>query len=294
MNYNITPNAMSASIMNLIYKKNIEAQKNPEDEKNYIFTLKNRDNLNNTENILVDFLFSKVGCNDTFTTKELKRYASSTKTCDIFMNSYTNWKNKVISDGKKEKFFDNLKGKYVWGIIMLIIAILIDFIGSFTFHVDFSLLHLLIPLALIFLIYTCFIKRKSKKGIEHYAKWKAFKNFLNDFGSFSTKELPEVILWERYLVYATIFGLAKKVQKDMNVKIKEIDVSNMNNNTYIFINNYNFSSILNDSVNQAYNGAQRAITRESTSSSGGSFGGHGGGFSSGGGFGGGGRSGGGF
>ena len=137
-------------------------------------------------------------------------------------------------------------------------------------------------------------KRKSKKGIEHYAKWKAFKNFLNDFGSFSTKELPEVILWERYLVYATIFGLAKKVQKDMNVKIKEIDVSNMNNNTYIFINNYNFSSILNDSVNQAYNGAQRAITRESTSSSGGSFGGHGGGFSSGGGFGGGGRSGGGF
>lgn len=243
---------------------------------------------------MVDFLFSKVGCNDTFTTKELKKYASSTKTCDTFMNSYTKWKNKVMEDGKKEKFFDNLKGKYVWGIIMLIIAILIDFVGSFTFHVDFSLLHLLIPLALIFLIYTCFIKRKSKKGIEHYAKWKAFKNFLNDFGSFSTKELPEVILWERYLVYATIFGLAKKVQKDMNVKIKEIDVSNMNNNTYIFINNYNFSSILNDSVNQAYNGAQRAITRESTSSSGGSFGGHGGGFSSGGGFGGGGRSGGGF
>lgn len=294
MNYNITPNAMSASIMNLIYKKNIEAQKDPEDDKNYIFTLKSRDNLNNTENILVDFLFSKVGCNDTFTTKELKNYASSTKTCDTFMNSYTKWKNKVMEDGKKEKFFDNLKGKYVWGIIMLIIAILIDFVGSFTFHVDFSLLHLLIPLALIFLIYTCFIKRKSKKGIEHYAKWKAFKNFLNDFGSFSTKELPEVILWERYLVYATIFGLAKKVQKDMNVKIKEIDVSNMNNNTYIFINNYNFSSILNDSVNQAYNGAQRAITRESTSSSGGSFGGHGGGFSSGGGFGGGGRSGGGF
>ena len=165
-----------------------------------------------------DLVFSQLGF-DTFTTKELKKYASSTKTCDTFMNSYTKWKNKVMEDGKKEKFFDNLKGKYVWGIIMLIIAILIDFVGSFTFHVDFSLLHLLIPLALIFLIYTCFIKRKSKKGIEHYAKWKAFKNFLNDFGSFSTKELPEVILWERYLVYATIFGLAKKVQKDMNVKI---------------------------------------------------------------------------
>ena len=295
MNNQITPNAMSASILNMIYKKNIEAEKDPSDDKNYMFTLKNRDNLNDTENILVDFLFSKVGGANTFTTKELKRYASSTKTCDTFMNSYTKWKNKVMEDGKNQGFYDTLEGRFTYGAVMLIIALLIYVIGVHLFHVNFLLIHLLLPASFIFIIYLGFIKRKSEKGIEHYAMWKAFKNFLNDFGAFSTKELPEVILWERYLVYATIFGLAKKVQKDMNVKIKEMDISEFNNtNTYIFLNDYNFAPLLNDSVRQAYSGAQTTINREAASASGGSFGGHGGGFSSGGGFGGGGRSGGGF
>lgn len=295
MNNQITPNAMSASILNMIYKKNIETEKDSSDDKNYIFTLKTRDNLNDTENILVDFLFEKVGTANTFTTKELKRYASSTKTCDIFMNSYTKWKNKVMEDGKNQGFYDTLEGRFTYGAVMLIIALLIYVAGVCLFHVNFLLIHLLLPASFIFIIYLGFIKRKSEKGIEHYAMWKAFKNFLNDFGAFSTKELPEVILWERYLVYATIFGLAKKVQKDMNVKIKEMDISEFNNkNTYIFLNNYNFVPLLNDSVRQAYNGAQTTINREAANASGGSFGGHGGGFSSGGGFGGGGRSGGGF
>ena len=295
MNNQITPNAMSASILNMIYKKNIETEKDPSDDKNYIFTLKTRDNLNDTENVLVDFLFEKVGTANTFTTKELKRYASSTKTCDIFMNSYTKWKNKVMEDGKNQGFYDTLEGRFTYGAVMIIIALLIYVAGVCLFHVNFLLIHLLLPASFIFIIYLGFIKRKSEKGIEHYAMWKAFKNFLNDFGAFSTKELPEVILWERYLVYATIFGLAKKVQKNMNVKIKEMDISEFNNkNTYIFLNNYNFAPLLNDSVRQAYNGAQTTINREAANASGGSFGGHGGGFSSGGGFGGGGRSGGGF
>lgn len=160
--------------------------------------------------------------------------------------------------------------------------------GVIVFHVEFFLIHTLIFAAIIFIVYIGTIKRKSEKGIEDYTKWKAFKKFLNDFGTFDTKELPEIILWERYLVYATIFGLADKVEKAMNVKIKELDVSNMYGNNYIFINNYDLTSSINHSINQAYQGAQSTITRESASASGGSFGGHGGGFSSGGGFGGGG------
>ena len=119
--------------------------------------------------------------------------------------------------------------------------------------------------------------------------WKGFKNFLNDFGAFDTKELPEIILWERYLVYATIFGLADKVSKTMNVKIKEMDISTLNStDTYIFINDFGMPNIINGAISSAYHGAQTAINRENANASGGSFGGHGGGFSSGGGFGGGG------
>ena len=288
MNSNITPNAMSASIMNLIYKKNIKADKIVDEKDGYKFTLLNRDNLNETENYLVGFLFNRVGANNEFTTKDLKRYAKSTQTCDKFMSSYTKWKNKVIEDGKNQGFFDKLSGRFGYGFFMLLVAFLIYFFGIVVFHVEFFLIHTLIFAAIIFIVYIGTIKRKSEKGIEDYAKWRAFKKFLNDFGTFDTKELPEIILWERYLVYATIFGLADKVEKAMNVKIKELDVTEMYGDNYIFINNYDLTSSINHSISQAYQGAQATITRESASASGGSFGGHGGGFSSGGGFGGGG------
>ena len=294
MNNTITPNAMSASLMNLIYKKNVSVEKLPEQKNNYKFTLVNRDNLNDTENCLVDFLFTTVGGNNEFTTKELKSYASSTKTCNTFMSSYTKWKNKVIEDGKNQGFFDKLPGRYGYGFFMLFLAFIIYF-ASIVLNVDTFIVNTLIFAAIIFIVYIGTIKRKSEKGIEHYTRWKAFKKFLNDFGTFDTKELPEIILWERYLVYATIFGLAKKVQKDMNVKIKEIELADTYyGNNYIFINDFNMTSVISSSLNEAFRGAQTTINREMASSSSGSYGGHGGGFSSGGGFGGGGRSGGGF
>ena len=131
------------------------------------------------------------------------------------------------------------------------------------------------------------INKENRKGIEHFARWKAFKKFLNDFGTFELKELPEIELWERYLVYATIFGLADKVEKAMNVKIKEIGPMSTYNGVYIH-NYIQIAPVINSSIRSAYSGAQTAITRAHASASGGSFGGGGGGFSSGGGFGGGG------
>lgn len=294
MNNTITPNAMSASLMNLIYKKNVSVEKLLEQKNNYKFTLVNRDNLNDTENCLVDFLFTTVGGNNEFTTKELKSYASSTKTCNTFMSSYTKWKNIVIEDGKNQGLFDKLPGRYGYGFFMLFLAFIIYF-ASIVLNVDTFIVNTLIFAAIIFIVYIGTIKRKSEKGIEHYTRWKAFKKFLNDFGTFDTKELPEIILWERYLVYATIFGLAKKVQKDMNVKIKEIELTDTYyGNNYIFINDFDMTNVISSSLNEAFRGAQTTINREMASSSSGSYGGHGGGFSSGGGFGGGGRSGGGF
>lgn len=290
MHQKITSNAMSASIMNLIYKKNIEAEKLVGEKNGYRFTLKSRDNLNETENYLVDFLFTTVGSNDTFTTKELKKYASSTRTCNKFMSSYTKWQKKVIEDGKKEEFYDKLSGRFGYGLIMLIAAFLIYFFGLYVYLVENILLHILLLSAFIFMIYIACINRKSEKGIEHYARWIAFKKFLKDFGTFDTKELPEIILWERYLVYATIFGLAEMVEKAMNVKIKEFEVSDPSyyGNNYVYVHDLGISSAINSAVSSAYRGAQNTISRQAANASGGSFGGHGGGFSSGGGFGGGG------
>ena len=75
----------------------------------------------------------------------------------------------------------------------------------------------------------------------------------------------------------------------MNVKIKEIDTTNMYiSSNYIFVSDFNINGIVASSFNDAVSSARNTINRETINSSSGTFGGHGGGFSSGAGFGGGG------
>ncbi len=300
MNRKITPNALSASIMNLIYKKNISLEENKESnskEKAYTFVLENRDNLNSSENILVDFLFSTVSKKTNadnkpiFTMLDLKLYANGVKTCDEFIASYTKWKNDVLKLAKEEKFYESSSRPKVIGVIMLIISFLVFYYGS-SVGTDFVPNNFIFLAGMIFMLYTILVYKKSVKGSEHYAKWQAFKNFLDDFGAFELKELPEIILWERYLVYATIFGLAKKVQKAMNVKIKELNITN----DYVYYPSYfylDLSNSINNSISNAISGAynRRSANYANSHSSSSSGGGFGGGFSSGGGFGGGGSSG---
>lgn len=292
LNHNVTENALSASVMNLIYKKNIKAEAIPDKKDSYTFTLLNRDNLNATENSLVNFLFTRVGKDNTFTTMDLKKYASGVTTSQDFITSYTNWKNQVIKDGQDQNFFEKKKN-HIWLPFILLIysTLLLIFISSNNIEMFGGLLTIFF--AIIFMIYAISCNRKTKKGVEHYAKWQAFKNFLNDFGNFSIKELPEIILWERYLVYATVFGLADKVEKAMNVKIAEF--SNVNDANYIMvthIHNVHMASVISSTMHTAINTSQITINRANASSRMSSGGGFGGGFSGGGGFGGGGRSGG--
>ncbi len=285
----ITSNAMSASIMNLIYKKNIEAEEIKDDKKKkeYKFILKNKNNLSEAESYLVEFLFTSVGDTHEFTTKDLKEYAAASHTYSLFTAKYGNWKNKVIAEGQNQNFYENKDKIKKLGISYFILGILIFFIG-FANNVVSPILYLMLIPIIAFLVYTTTFNKRTKKGNDDYAKWMGFKNFLNDFGTFDTKELPEIALWERYMVYAVIFGIADKVQKAMNVKIQEYDPSNP---TYApYINSwvyYDMHYHLANTVSHAITTSINAANAHSVSSSGG---GYGGGFSSGsgGGFGGGG------
>ncbi|MCM1053437.1 MAG: DUF2207 domain-containing protein [Ruminococcus sp.] len=299
MHKKITPNAMSASIMNLIYKKNISVKEidnsKKKNKKDYVFTLENTDNLKNSEVTLVEFLFDKVGHKNTdgtknFSTIDLKNYANGTKTCNKFISSYTSWKNSVTRYGEKEQFYE--KSAVPIGIcIGLFIIGVILFIYNTSNGIDFFLLFFVPIMCIILMFYGILVDKKTIKGVDHYTKWKAFKNFLNDFGAFDIKELPEIVLWERYLVYATIFGLADKVQKVMNVKIHEFDETAVSYIPSYFY--FDLGSTINTSVNNALNSAysRQAANYSNSHSSSSSGGGFGGGFSSGGGFGGGGSSG---
>lgn len=285
-NKNITPNAMSASIMNLVYKKNISVEEMPSDKKKkeYTFKLLNKENLSKSEEYLIEFLFDTVGNGSVFTTKKLKDYAKSTSSYSTFTSKYSTWKNNVIQEGQQQNFYEsNTKIKFI-GLIIALIGGLI-FVTNILCNTDILIAYALIIPIVIFAIYIMTFNRRTKNGNEDYAKWKAFKNFLNDFGTFDIKELPEITLWERYMVYATIFGLAKKVQKSMNVYIQELDP---NGTLYPYYYNswmyYDLNYAVADSVNSAVNSAVNySINTANANSSYSSGSGFGGGFSSGGG-----------
>ena len=285
-NKNITPNAMSASIMNLVYKKNISVEEIPSDKKKkeYTFKLLNKENLSKSEEYLIEFLFDTVGNGSEFTTQKLKDYAKSTSSYSTFTSKYSTWKNNVIQEGQQQNFYEsNTKIEFI-GLIIALIGGLI-FVTNILCNTDILIAYAIIIPIVIFAIYIMTFNRRTKSGNEDYAKWKAFKNFLNDFGTFDIKELPEIALWERYMVYATIFGLAKKVQKSMNVYIQELDP---NGTLYPYYYNswmyYDLNYAVADSVNSAVNSAVNySINTANANSSYSSGSGFGGGFSSGGG-----------
>ena len=52
-------------------------------------------------------------------------------------------------------------------------------------------------------------------SMEQRQKVVAFKNFLNDFTISNVREAPEATLWQEYLVFAELFGIADKVTKNL-------------------------------------------------------------------------------
>ncbi len=293
-NKSITPNAMSASIMNLIYKKNISVEKVPvkKNKDIYVFA-KLVESDNSSEKLLMNFLFNKVGNGEKFTDQDLKDYAKSTKTYEDFTGNYTAWKNAVMIEGESFNFWDNNSMKIIFSLIIILLTGGYFFIHS-TFNIGVTLMtYILLGVNIFFLIYILSAKKRTEVGNEHYVRWKAFRNFLNDFGAFQEKDLPEIILWERYLVYATIFGLAHKVQKAMNVKIKEMQLQD--STTFGRYSMFDYM-LINNIVNSSVSGAIRAASLTASqvaASSASSSGGFGGGSSfGGGGFGGGGSGGG--
>ena len=117
----------------------------------------------------------------------------------------------------------------------------------------------------------------NEAGAEVYYLWTSFENMLRDIARLDQAELESIVVWNRLLVYATLFGYADKVSHLM--KVHQIQVENPDINLYVA---YGWHSMFYHSTAQMSHYASVANTAStySVSSSNGSSGG---GFSGGGG-----------
>ena len=117
----------------------------------------------------------------------------------------------------------------------------------------------------------------NEVGAEVYYLWTSFENMLREIARLDQAELESIVVWNRLLVYATLFGYADKVSHLM--KVHQIKVENPDINLYVA---YGWHSIFYHSTAQMSHYASVANTASTFSVSSGS-GSSGGGFSGGGG-----------
>ncbi|MBO7117296.1 MAG: DUF2207 domain-containing protein [Bacteroidales bacterium] len=165
----------------------------------------------------------------------------------INKQQFFNWSNDIGSDGRKRLNTNSLASRSMWGTSL----------------------------------------QYSDKGKDEAKKLYGFRRFLQEFTLIGERSTPEVSLWQDYMVFGALFGIADKVGKEL----KEINPTlyeqlvPMGSATVTTLDTWNLSNMLSRNIENARAAQQAALERSARSAGG--FGGHtsiggGGGFSGGG------------
>lgn len=176
--------------------------------------------------------------NDIITLKDLQaRVTSDYEHTDDFVR---NIENSVVNIGIEGEYFQKAdykqprklteftaKSFIITGIIIAILPNLI----SYNTRYDLAFGGYFI-LGLSFMAAGLYMKKKAGKyvlltyeGEQEYVKWRGLYNFLNSETLIHERDYVELPLWEKYLVYATAFGLSEKIIKAISLRCPEVEDS---------------------------------------------------------------------
>lgn len=279
---NHTSDAFSASLLDLCLQKALSFEVLPGKKKEIQIILNEPIDLETLpEDEKKIWLFmKKIGM--CFTMKDFQKY------CNKHSSSFLSLLTSIESIAKKE---EEQKGNYDKDLLDQATSWSSKQIG-YIFFAIFACIPMLAAsiVSIILAVYANKLYKRfhtlTQKGEDERAKWIGLKNYMKDFSTMDKKEVPALILWEKYLVFATAFGMADEVLKQLKVIYPEVmDYNYMSTHGYAYLywmyyGNMNgaFVSTLNSTVYNSY----LSTTNYSSGS------GAGGGFSVGGGFGGGG------
>lgn len=302
---------LKANFLKILEIKNIESlPKLKEKRIKYVLNLEkyneatSKNMISDVERTLLNIFFSKADENNEVNQneiiEELKKDISYYNKKEIEEDQKT--EKKLIKEGYVEKKkilkkYISLKNLFKLRGKLLYLLIIVFFIFSFSnpnlknnnikgipvigiknqFPIFIYSMFIILVLCIIFLIfmyYKYWHYGYTAKGMQLENEVLGFRRYIKDFSKISDHDENGLIIWEKILIYATIFGLAKKVLK--HLKIVNSEVYNDLNNKYFLAGFYD----------NAFNTTQMAQLYGSTSNNG--FGDSYGGFFDGGSFGGGG------
>ncbi len=280
----------SATMLNLSLKGLIAFETVNEKEVRITRTsIKEYVKLSEDEQMIYDLLKDAMLGKDSITPKEFSKYASKEydsvyiklNRLEDIVKSLIKAEGK-ISDGKL-KIVKQWNSKFGLYFILAILSTM------------FVMIVPALTLGLFLLAHACrknsnCISILTDTGLEEVAMWKGLKKYMEDYSMLSDKLVPDIVLWEKYLVYATAFGISKKVIDQLKAvhpeMFMEANDSGFGNYAYWhMMTNSSFGNNAFDDfskgLEKVYSSAQSAYSIAHSSSSSGSGGG--GGFSGGGG-----------
>ena len=279
LNENVTEKSLSATLLNLIYKKVLKVEvidRKLKDDYKLVLQEYDEASLSETEKIALNLIINEIGNSKEVVLSNIKKHCSTLSNASSFIDLYNNFITTSKKLGKSENFFAKTPSIIVgFSIVFSLLGIILTYIS---FNIDLVWLGITIIIIMIVLfIFVITRKFYTKKGVEHYAKWMAHKRFLEDFSRFDEKELPEVTLWDKYLVYAIILGCADELSKEMSIKMASMNNLGTTYGNYDpYFTHYHITSNVYTSINNSVHTAvssSRSSIAASHSSSGGGFGG---------------------
>lgn len=281
----------SATLLNLCLKKYIELEvdntkKNKEAIK-IVNLNKDETGLKEDEKEILQFLLKAIGTKEEISMKDLEKYITnhSSTITKLIEKTHKNVKKSMI----KNKYFDEKEHKkynnYAFKLLLYVVGVPFTVLLSQLIlnpTIELKNIILVLPISIIFIInavYCCKIMNRinvlTQTGLDQQAMWKGLKKYMEDFSLLNEKEVPALVVWEKYLVYATAFGISEKVLKQLKIVYPNIDeMDGINTSTYMY---FMYHSNFNTNFSKAINSSIASATYSSGSGSGGGFSGGGGG-----------------
>jgi len=171
------------------------------------------------EENLLDLMFDDMAHDDSFVLSELKDKVKNHRSTVAI--GYKQWTGKVTAAGADRGYLDPKADRMAFaGAAYGFVAAIASGGAAVLSQNWWFLIGVGVSILLIVLART--IKRRSREAAELFAQYGALKRYMKDFGRMQEKPPDAVVLWEQFLVYAVVFGIADQVVKDMQVHIPEV------------------------------------------------------------------------
>ena len=188
---------------------------------------------------------------------------------------------------KEEAFSKTGCALHFWLLLVLFVSMCFlsfgfgSYLSSFYFWTILCLILLFIPFYIVMKLREDHLQ--SLENLDSQFQWMAFRNMIESIPNFNQAELESVVLWNRILVYATLYGQAKKVTQVL--QNHQISLPYEDWDTVLWLTS-SPNTYLDGSTLMSYADDSYSVSSFSINSSDGSGGFDGGGFSDGGGGGG--------